>query len=300
MQLLASQPACVPVCLPAWPSRHLFPHRLQDRRKADKNAKWGTRAPTREMAQEAQAVAAHMSKSARLTDALKTPGFALTLGPSRPMEMMPPQQQQSAAPPPRPPALPSQDAMAAQAAAAAAANGGALRPGARTGGAPPSSTSTNKSAAQLLKERIMAGAKRGAAAEPIPAAEEEEAAAAAVGEPKKEDDDGAAVKAEVDGSPESPARKKRRSAGASPTPEGAASPAAEAAEAAVAEAKVDAAGLWEQLEVKKEEDGSDDMETNSQGAPLLLPPLVPPLMMLAIVCLIEQRNSVLLPQPAAC
>ena len=108
------------------------------------------------------------------------------------------------------------------------------------------------------------------------------------------EEEGAEVKGEEDGGgAESPARKKRRSAGASPTPEGAPPAAAPAAEAAVAAVKGDAAGLWEQLEVKKEEEGSDEMETNSQGAPLLLP-LLPPLL-----ASVRLGNSLLLALPAA-
>ncbi len=226
---------------------------MQERRRAEKersrgfNAKWNARAPGRDVAEQATAVAAHLGKSARLSDAFKRPNIPLTLGPSRPMER---------------------------------AEGGPPANGAAT-----AAPASNKSAAQLLKERIMAGAKR----QPAGQGEKQEGAGAAPEDAKKE---GASATGD------SPAKKKRRSAGgtavaikgddAADAAAAGAEAEAEAAEveaelaAAAAgdsqaqqegsvegemkaedsaapgakdEAKPDAAALWEQLESKEEPGG---------------------------------------------
>ncbi|PSC72218.1 5 -3 exoribonuclease 2 [Micractinium conductrix] len=234
--------------------------RQKDRRKQDKmqqqrggfNNKWGSRAPGREQADQATAVAAHLSKGARLTEALKRPTAPLTLGPVRPMEQQQP--------------------------AAAAADGGPpVRPPAAAP-APPAAPASNKSAAQLLRDRIMAGAKRGAPDSGAPAAPaptavvpEEPAKAAADAAAAAAEVAAAAAEAGVDGAAGGPAAKRRRSpsGGAVPVkPE----PDAEMKEEEEAdgvkeeggggggEAKPDAAALWNQLETKEGEDPADESQ----------------------------------------
>lgn len=207
----------------------------QERRKADKqrNMKWTSRAPSAEQAAAAVAVAAHKSKGAKLSEAMKRPAAALTLGPARPMEQ--------------------QDAVYAAAVAAGQAGPGAA---AANGGGP----SSNKSAAQLLKERIMAGAKRAApAAEQAAGEDTAEAAAAAEAE--------VAAAAAEEAAAEEPAKKRARSGSGSPMSVGAEAVKAEEDGAGVkVEGAPDAAQLWAQLEVKKEEGQQEEVkEEEEQG-----------------------------------
>ncbi|KAL4452283.1 hypothetical protein ABPG75_007945 [Micractinium tetrahymenae] len=244
--------------------------RQKERRRAEKernrgfNAKWNARAPSREVADQATAVAAHLGKSARLSDALKRPTIPLTLGPARPMEQ---------------------------------AEGAGAPVNAPVNGAAPAS---NKSAAQLLKERIMAGAKRQpgdqggkqeeAAAAPEAAKMEEaaeggaEAAGASPAKKKRrsaggsavpvaaEASDPAAAAAEVEAeAAEVNAELEAAAAGAGgsqPKPEGGEEVKVEDGAAAGAEgegeAKPDAAALWDQLETKEE-----PVEEEEEEAPLV-------------------------------
>lgn len=244
------QRRCFAPLLPACPPPFRPPPRpLQERRRAEKersrgfNAKWSARAPGRDVADQATAVAAHLGKSARLSDALKRPSIPLTLGPVRPMEQV----------------------------------GGA----APHNGAAPAGPASNKSAAQLLKERIMAGAKRqsagqGEAQEAAAAAPEgaqEEGAAAGGASPakkKRRSAGGGAVPVKAEDAPDSAPAEAEAEAEAAEVkaeleaatagdsqPEGSGDVKEEDGAAAgdEGEAKPDAAALWEQLEAKEEPGG---------------------------------------------
>ncbi|KAL4441265.1 hypothetical protein ABPG77_011502 [Micractinium sp. CCAP 211/92] len=192
--------------------------RQKERRRAEKersrgfNAKWNARAPGRDVAEQATAVAAHLGKSARLSDAFKRPSIPLTLGPSRPMER---------------------------------AEGGPPANGAAT-----AAPASNKSAAQLLKERIMAGAKR----QPAGQGEKQEGAGAAPEDAKEE-----AASATGD----SPAKKKRRSAGGTAV----AIKGDDAADAAAAgaEAEAEAAEVEAELAAAAAGDSQAQQEGSVEG-----------------------------------
>lgn len=129
---------------------------MQERRKAEKHSKWGTRAPARSVADAAQAIAKELSSTSRLSAALRTPAAPFSLAP-------PATNGAAAAPPP--------DAKEAAGGPAASAQ-----------------PASNKGAAAALRARIAgAGQKRERAPTGIPGLDpggEEE------GEPEAAVDDG--------------------------------------------------------------------------------------------------------------